>query len=98
MLEWDTVVNDITYLIRYKEADEGDDKWTDNMIPEEDTTFTIMGLKTCTDYQIQIISICQVDSSSSYEEIIMTTGTNCQVSVPQIAHLNSWKSYTQSVQ
>ena len=90
VLNWDTVVNDINYLVRYKDVDDGDDKWSDNMLPESDTSITISGLKSCTEYQVQIISFCLVDSSNSYEEIIMTDGGNCQVGIEPIEQISDW--------
>jgi subtilisin family serine protease len=91
-LKWDTVVNDVSYLIRYKRVKDDDDEWSDNMLPETDTTFVIGGLKSCTEYQVQIISICQFDTSSMYEEIIMTDGSNCMVGINPIEALSEWKA------
>lgn len=76
-LQWDTVPNGIAYLIRYKR--ENAKEFNDWEITMSDTMHALAGLLPCTDYIVQLQSICRFDSSLVYEQKIKTGGDNCTV-------------------
>ncbi len=78
-LQWDTVPNGIAYLIRYKRENEKEfNEWEITM---SDTMHALAGLRPCTDYIVELQSICRFDSSIVYQQIIKTGGNNCTVGV-----------------
>lgn len=76
-LQWDTVPNGIAYLIRYKR--ENEKEFNDWEITMSDTLHALTGLRSCTDYIVELQSICRFDTSVVHRQIIKTGGNNCTV-------------------
>ncbi len=74
--QWDSIPRALAYLIRYKKS--GEDKFSDWELTESDSTHTLSGLKSCTEYAIEILTVCEVDTSIS-QLSMMTDGNNCTV-------------------
>ena len=77
---WDTVQGGLAYLLRYKAID--DEDFGDWQFVADDTTYKITDLKACTEYIIQVQSVCEFDTSGYFEQHIFTTGNNCMTSRP----------------
>ena len=74
-LFWNTAPNAGSYRIRYKKV--SDPNWL--ILLSNDTSFTLTGLTTCTDYQYAVQAICQGNLESDFADIF-TFKTQCVLS------------------
>ena len=88
---WDTVQGGLAYLLRYKAID--DDEFGDWQFVTDDTTYTIKDLTSCTEYILQVQSVCEFDTSGYFEEHVFTTGNNCMTARPTFELVQNVRLY-----
>jgi len=88
LVQWDSVDRSLGYLVRHKETSK--DNWEEEMV-KLDTFHMIDGLKACTDYDIQVRSVCERDTSDYKMLTIKTTGPDCTTPVHDIPALHELK-------
>lgn len=75
----------IAYNVRYKKVEDSEEEW--ETISVIDTFAQITSLEECTNYNVQVRAVCDVDTSGfmAVEEIFTTLGTDCTVSTYDVA-------------
>jgi hypothetical protein len=86
-LDWDGAENAISYVIRYRPWGSNDD-W--EVFSNLESDFAIMGLQACTQYEVQIRSVCP---NSASEYITFITSTACLVDTEEAIEIAEVQAY-----